>query len=86
MHVPSGNIRIGSLSGSSTCSLNLKSHMDSIWGAEDKLKQLGYHAHIKVGKNIHDKTKAAYTATFEYVPRPSTWKTSQRECIDCIKK
>ena len=24
MHVPSGNIRIGSLSGSSTCSLSLK--------------------------------------------------------------
>jgi len=27
---------------------------------------------MKVGKNMHDKTKAAYTATFEYVPRPST--------------
>ena len=42
MHVPSGNIKIGSLSGSSTCSLNLKSHMDSIWGAEDKLISCTY--------------------------------------------
>ena len=46
----------------------------------------------QLGKNIHDATKAAYTATFEYVPRPSTFKNkcqkffNKRSSINFFKK
>ena len=34
----------------------------------------------KLGKNMHDTTKDAYTAVFDHVPSPSTWSYKELEC------